>query len=86
MARADSIKVPLIQTKFKQLAKSDVAHEIRMSESERLSVLSLSGLPTGGENEENGRGWALMWIYVLICAVVMYFMMHPSSKVRGKIR
>ena len=32
-------KVPLIHTKFKQLAKADTPHEIRMSQSQRLSEL-----------------------------------------------
>jgi hypothetical protein len=73
-------KVPLVQTKFKQLAKQETPSEIKLKESQRLPRFEAESIESPSISGDSHKERLVMWLFLLFGLVVMYFAMHPNRR------
>lgn len=72
--------MPMVSTKFKQLARGETPSEVNLEHSMRLSVPVNDSAPKPVESNEL-KEKVTLWLFLLLGAVVTYFAMHPNKKV-----
>jgi hypothetical protein len=80
--KSNGSKLPLIQTKYKAVTKKDAPAEVKMIESQRLSMISDSSTEIIKTSEDpEWKEKLILWAFLVVGGIIMYFSMHPNRKV-----
>ena len=75
--------MPLVQTRYKQLAKVDTPAEIKMSDSQRLTASNVL-INVEEKQEKKGEDWKEklgLYVFLIVSCYILYLSMHPNKKV-----
>ena len=73
--------VPIVQTKYRPIAKPDTPSQIRATSGGNSEIVGPKSSDSGSKGEDSLKDRAILYLFLVLSGLMIFWAMKPSSKV-----